>query len=71
MLPGSMTIDLKVAPAKYVTVYLSESQFDRIRRSNQLHHIVRVEGCPIYQEFKSDDISKFEASKLIITRKEA
>ena len=66
-----MTIDLKIAPAKFVTVILNEQQFDRIRRSNQLHHIVRVIGRPIYQEFRSEDFRRFEATKILITRTEA
>lgn len=63
-----MTMDLKIAPSRFVTVNLTESQFDRIRRSNQLDHTIRVIGRPIYQEFKSGDFSKFEASKIIITK---
>ena len=71
ILPRRMTIDLKIAPAKFVTVILNEQQFDRIRRSNQLHHIVRVIGRPIYQEFRSEDFRRFEATKILITRTEA
>lgn len=70
--PRRMTVDIKDRPNHYITVHLTESDFDTIRKSKKITNYIKITGYPIYKfGFKTPDFDEFKAGKIEITDEES
>jgi len=70
--PRRMTIDIKDRPNHYITVHLTETDFDTIRKSKKITNYIKFTGHPIFKfGFETLDFDEFEAIKIEITDEES
>ena len=70
--PRRMTIDIKDRPNHYITVHLTEADFNTIRKSKKITNYIKITGYPIFKfGFETPDFDEFEASKIEITDEES
>lgn len=68
--PRRMTLDIKDRPNHYITIHVSESDFDKIRKSTNLRNYMRFYGRPIYKYgTETPEFDEFEAHKVDITKR--